>query len=182
MSIANAVGSNKRDLQQLILRKHPSITLLKPKEGTRTSKYWSQFTQIYLNNVRQDFIVCDICQSLLVYKSTTGSGCMLAHSRSCSKKETNRDPPTKQQQIDQFYASSSKNKCVPARIKDTITDACVKFVVQDGRPFHLVEGSGFLQLAKELFNAGRLMATSTSISVEDLIPNPTTVSNVSRIR
>ncbi|CAF3196992.1 unnamed protein product [Rotaria socialis] len=52
----------------------------------------------------------------------------------------------------------------------------------NGRAFHLLKGSGFIRLAKELFNSGKLLSLSTNIQIEDLLPNPTTISrNIDRL-
>lgn len=82
--------------------------------------------------------------------------------------------------INHYYKHSRLNDKtkVPKRVKDVITSACVECVVQDGRVFHLLKGSGFIRLAKELFNSGKLLSLSTNIQIEDLLPNPTTVSNL----
>ncbi|CAF1460760.1 unnamed protein product [Rotaria sordida] len=183
MSTANPTPFNKRDIERLIEEKNTSISYVKPKETQNMSKCWSQFSQIYIANIKQDFIICDSCKSILVYKSSTGSGCMISHSRSCQTKEKHSDSSDQQRKINHYYklTSSGKNN-VPKRIKNGITSACVEFVVQDGRAFHLLEGSGFVRLAKQLFNAGKLMSSTTTIEIEDLLPDPTTISrNIDRM-
>ena len=68
-------------------------------------------------------------------------------------------------------------KCV--RFRDIeYTSSYVEFVVQDGRAFRLGQGEGFISLAKQLFNAGRTMSSSSNIAIEELLPDPTTVSNI----
>ncbi|CAF3700149.1 unnamed protein product [Rotaria sp. Silwood1] len=47
---------------------------------------------------------------------------------------------------------------------------------QDGRPFELLKGSGFIRLAKQLFDTGRCLSSVTRIEIEDLLPDSTTVS------
>lgn len=69
MCATNSIKFRKKDLE-----KHSSISYGKPNEITRTSNCWNQFSQIYVNNVKQDFVACDCCKSVLIYKSTTGSG------------------------------------------------------------------------------------------------------------
>ena len=41
--------------------------------------------------------------------------------------------------------------------KDRIIEACVELCALDGRPFDTVSGEGFINLAKQLMNAGALM-------------------------
>lgn len=176
MSTADSTRLQKKDIERLIQEKSASITFAKPKENAKTSKYWSKFSLIYVADVKQDFIACDGCKSVLVYKSSTGSGCMVTHSRYCqSKGET--DSSAQQRKIIHYVTSNSEGtKKIPKRIKDAITSSCIAFVVNDGRPFHLLQGHGFLHLAKQIYDSGRLMSSSTNIDIEELLPDPTTVS------
>ena len=49
-------------------------------------------------------------------------------------------------------------------IKDRIIEACVEPCALDGRPFDTVSGEGFINLAKQLINAGALMGTGYSVN------------------
>ncbi|CAF3307556.1 unnamed protein product [Rotaria sp. Silwood2] len=65
-------------------------------------------------------------------------------------------------------------------IKERIVEACVEFFALDGKPFDTVTGEGFINLAKQLMNAGA--SIGTGFSVNDLLPHSTTVSrNVDRV-
>ncbi|CAF4913360.1 unnamed protein product, partial [Rotaria sp. Silwood2] len=44
----------------------------------------------------------------------------------------------------------------------------------NSRAFRLGQGEGFISLAKQLFNAGRIMSSSSDIAIEKLLPDPTT--------
>ena len=100
---------------------------------------------------------------------------MLTHSRyRQSKGET--DSSAQQRKIIHYVTSNAKGtKKITKRIKDAITSSCVTLVVNDGRPFHLLQGHGFLHLAKEIYDSGRLMPSSTNIAIEELLPDPTMV-------
>ena len=76
----NPVKFKRKDLKQLIQEKNTSGSHKKPKGSTKRSKYGSDCSQIYINDVKQDFIIYDSCQLILAYKVTTGYGCMSAHS------------------------------------------------------------------------------------------------------
>ena len=69
-------------------------------------------------------------------------------------------------------------KMVPKSIKDAVTAAYTEFVAQDGRAFQMVKGSGFINLAGQLFNSGKLLSSSPNIHIENILPDPTTVSNL----
>ncbi len=176
MSCTNTTRLNKKDIEALVEQKNASISYAKPKETNMMSKYWSQFSQIYVNNLKQDFIICDNCKSILVYKSSTGSGCMQVHYRSCQSNKEKFNSVGHQQKINHYYKSNEKK--VPKQIKNAITSSYVEFVVQDGRAFRLGQGEGFISLAKQLFNAGTIMSSSSDVAIEELLPDPTTVSNI----
>ncbi|CAF3938354.1 unnamed protein product [Rotaria sp. Silwood1] len=48
-------------------------------------------------------------------------------------------------------------------IKDQIVEECVEFCALDDKPFDTVIGEGFINLAKQLMNAGALTGTGFSI-------------------
>ncbi|CAF2973046.1 unnamed protein product [Rotaria sp. Silwood2] len=175
MSITNKSQLNKKDIEVLVQQNDPSISYTKPEETSTMSNYWSEFSQIYVNNLKQNFIICDNCKSILVYKSSTGSGCMQVLSRSCQSKKENFNPVSHQQKINHYYKSNGEKK-IPKQVKNAMTSCYIEFVVQDGRAFRLGQDEGFISLAKQLFNAGRVMSSSSHIAVEELLPDPTTVS------
>ncbi|CAF0948747.1 unnamed protein product [Rotaria sordida] len=175
MSITNKSQLNKKDIEVLVQQNDSSISYTKPEETSTMSKYWSEFSQIYVNDLKQNFIICDNCKSTLVYKSSTGSGCMQVHSRSCQSKKENFNPGSHQQKINHYYKSNGEKK-IPKQVKNAITSCYMEFVVKDGRAFRLGQGEGFISLVKQLFNAGRIMSSSSNIAVEELLPDPTTVS------
>ena len=177
MSFINTAQLNKKDIEALVEQKNASISCAKPKETNTMSKYWSQFSQIYVNNLKQGFIICDNCKSILVYKSSTGSGCMQVHYRSCQSKREKFNSVSHQQKISHYYKSNREKK-VSKQVKNAITSSYVEFVVQDGRAFRLGQGEGFISLAKQLFNAGRIVSSPSDAAIEELLPDPTTVSNI----
>ncbi|CAF4289720.1 unnamed protein product [Rotaria socialis] len=77
--------------------------------------------------------------------------------------------------MNHYYRSPSNDQNqIPKRIKDAITSSCVEFVAQDSQSFKLLEGSGFVRLAKQLFDTGSILSSTTNIEIEDLLPDPTT--------
>ncbi len=137
------------------------------------------FSQIYVSNVKQDFIVCDHSQTILVYKPSTDSGCMINHLRSCQSKLKQANSSGEQQTINNYYnAVSNDKKQIPKRIKRAITTSCAEFVAQDGRTFQLLQGPGFVRLAYLFFDSGQRLSSSIHIDIEDLLPDPTTVSKL----
>ncbi|CAF1488339.1 unnamed protein product [Rotaria sordida] len=97
---------------------------------------------------------------------------MRTQPNSCQKPIINTDS-CNQKTVTEFY-SSSKQKIIPQRIKSSITTACAEFAALDGRAFETMSGKGFLNLAQQLFDAGRVLGNSSTIKIEDLIPHSTT--------
>ncbi|CAF2713395.1 unnamed protein product [Rotaria sp. Silwood2] len=62
---------------------------------------------------------------------------------------------------------------IPQRIKSAVLHACSGFAAIDNRAFETMAGDGFKILLQEIFDAGRVLNTS-SINVDALIPHPTT--------
>jgi len=76
----------KDNLKQLIAAKDPSVTFSKQNENDHTSKVSSHFSTVFLNNKKQDFVLCESCMLLIKYKHATGTGGMQKHIVSCSQK------------------------------------------------------------------------------------------------
>ena len=58
----------------------------KQKQNDRTSEIWSYFSTIFVNNIKQDYILCQSCMLLIAYKHSTGTGGMRRRVVSCKKK------------------------------------------------------------------------------------------------
>ena len=87
--------------------------------------------------------------------------------KSASKASTT---PSRQRTISSYMPPAPDNY---SSIKDRIIEACIELCALDGKPFDTVSGEGFINLSKQLMNAGALMGTG--YSVNDLLPHSTTV-------
>ena len=76
----------KEDLKQLISTKDASVLFSKQKQNDRTSEIWSYFSTIFVNNIKQDYILCQSCMLLIAYKHSTDTGGMRRGVVSCQKK------------------------------------------------------------------------------------------------
>lgn len=74
----------KKDIEKLIANGDPSIDMRPP--ANIKSEVWSNgnFKIIYRDGHKLDFVLCLFCQSLITYKSKTGTASLLRHS--CIKK------------------------------------------------------------------------------------------------
>ncbi len=65
---------NKLQLENLIKKKDQSLSFVKP-SGAKSS-YWDKFQAILVNNVRQKFIICNDCHSVLGWIASDGTNVM----------------------------------------------------------------------------------------------------------
>lgn len=74
------LSQHKKHIESLIAKGDPAIRLQAP--ANIKSEIWSNgnFKTIYRNDVKLDFVMCMICNSLITYRSKTGTASLLRHS------------------------------------------------------------------------------------------------------
>ncbi|CAF1635871.1 unnamed protein product, partial [Didymodactylos carnosus] len=162
----------KQEIKILVDANDPLITLSKP--TLFTSSHWSNFSQISVNSVLQNFILCEKNKCILKHTSSSGTNAL-------SKHKCKIEPNSKSQQLITPHLLSDLNKSqknkVPPAIKQRITTASLEYCVLDSRPFEQVSGVGFVSLAKTLIQTGTHHPNILRItSVEKLLPHPSTLS------
>ena len=167
---------SKKDIHQLMDNEDPSFKIVKPALTPKSSNIWKNFAHVYVNDHKQDYVMCDQCFDLLVYKPSYGTNSLSKHIRICQKTKTKLSDV--QTSIGQFYGSSTHKPTIPGRIKEEIKTACVEFSAFDCRPFETINGVGFKNLARKIFNAGRLLPSSQQFKIENLLPHPIIVRNI----
>ncbi|CAF4387316.1 unnamed protein product, partial [Rotaria socialis] len=162
---------------ELIKSNDASVTFAEP--TTAASLVWRNFSCIYVDNQKQNFVSCDTCKDILHHKSIDGTSSMMKHFRSCEKNSINNN--NESLTINEYF-SSLKTRSVPTRSKKKVLNATVELVAMDNRAFELVGGNGFINLAQTIFDVGQELSKSQNINVSDLLPHPTTVSrNIDRL-
>ncbi|CAM4921723.1 unnamed protein product [Rotaria socialis] len=156
---------------ELIKSNDASVTFAEP--TTAASLVWRNFSCIYVDNQKQNFVSCDTCKDILHHKSIDGTSSMMKHFRSCEKNSINNN--NESLTINEYF-SSLKTRSVPTRSKKKVLNATVELVAMDNRAFELVGGNGFINLAQTIFDVGQELSKSQNINVSDLLPHPTTVS------
>ncbi|CAF4055111.1 unnamed protein product [Rotaria sp. Silwood1] len=168
-TVSKASVLSKAEIQDLVKLNSSSISFAKP-DNVR-SEFWASYSQIYVNNVAQNFILCSQCRTVLKWISDNGTRVMSHHN--CEKAKRVPNSSHRQRTISSFCQKASVSpEC--RLVRKRITEACVEYCAVDGRPFESVAGSGFLSLAKQLICAGATLGTS--ISASELLPHPSTVS------
>ncbi|CAF1509555.1 unnamed protein product [Rotaria sordida] len=164
----------KKEIEQLIDKKNSSLKIVKPTVTPKSSAVWNSFSHIYVKDIKQEYVVCNQCEELLIYKPSSGTNSLSKHISSCQKVKTTASH--NQTTINQFYASSKNEPAIPDRVKQEINVACAEFAALDSRSFKTIHGIGFKNLAQKIFDAGKYLPISKDINVEKLLPHPTTIS------
>lgn len=158
---------------ELVLKENDKSVKFKKFESTdRSSPFLSSFSMIIVNDIIQDFVLCDKCRSIIIYKTSTGTGGLKKHLTACEK---NSSPLATQSSITMYY-SNKKPSVLPEKIMKELTNAYLNFVILDGRPFETESGLGFKNFIKVIYNAGKSLFNNQLVEISDLLPHPTTVS------
>jgi hypothetical protein len=94
---------DKLEVENLVKKKDQSLSFAKP-PGTKSS-YWDKFQEILVNNVRQRFIICNDCHSILTWTASDGTNVMKKHLIGCSK--TKEPSPQTQPRITSSFKETS---------------------------------------------------------------------------
>jgi hypothetical protein len=145
---------SKNELSALVKQKHLSLRFMKRTQTDRMSKWLSRFSLILVDDVRQDFVICDTCKTVVPDKTSTGTGGLQRHVESYEGKT--KDALANQTDITSFFPAHNSSKSgMVNRMETSITTACAEFVATDGRSFETTNGSGFKRLFGLAFQAGR---------------------------
>ena len=165
----------KEEINKLIDEGDLSLKVTKPLITEKSSPVWKDFNHIYVSDVKQEYVICNHCEALLIYKPSSGTNSLSKHTRYCQETKKIVPGTGNQTSITRFYAASKSIPTVSRRLKQEIHVACAEFAALDYRPFNIVKGIGFKNLAQKIFNAGRQFAVPRETNIEDLLPHPTTV-------
>jgi hypothetical protein len=119
----------KTEIEQLISKQNSSLNIVKPIITPKSSAVWNSFNHIYVNDIKQEYVICIKCKDLLVYKPSSGTNSLSKHIRICEnvKSTVSNTQPA----INQFYASSKAEPTIPTRVKQEIIVACAEFATLD---------------------------------------------------
>lgn len=161
---------SRDELELLIRRNSASVTLKEVEQTDKTSPLWAQFNRILVDNILQNFVVCIECRKVVAYRSATGTGGLIKHSKSCRKQLSCESTQSK---MTSFY--DTKHRITPENVKKQVTDACASFVLLNSRPFKIVSDIGLCQLLETVYNAGKYSTNLNYLNFSDVLPHPTTV-------
>jgi zinc finger BED domain-containing protein 1 (E3 SUMO-protein ligase ZBED1) len=112
-----------------------------------------------------DYVVCKICMEVYAYVSTNGTTTLGNHLRRCLAANPSRRI--------EMEASPSVHSCTMVERTEATMEA-VKMCAIDFRPFETVAGKGFKHLVQSCMDVATKY--SERVLVDDLLPDPTTVS------
>lgn len=79
---------HKEALAKKLMDKDPSVYLVKPEKSSKSCAWGADcFSLIFNNNVKENYVYCQICNNLITYNSVHGTGSLLRHH--CYKKVMN---------------------------------------------------------------------------------------------
>jgi hypothetical protein len=57
----------KKEIEQLIDKQNSSLKIVKPTITPKSSAVWNSFSCIYVNDIKQEYVICNQCEDLLIY-------------------------------------------------------------------------------------------------------------------
>ncbi|CAF3920088.1 unnamed protein product [Rotaria sordida] len=126
--------------------------------------------------MKQDYVICNSCKSLISYKAQTGTGGMQKYIECCRQISNVLDEHNESKITKYFHSTKTKSNYVPLKLKNKITNSLVEFIILDGRPFEIVNGSGFINIIECVLGVVRTLLESSTVSASNLIVDPKTLS------
>ncbi|CAF3948649.1 unnamed protein product [Rotaria sp. Silwood1] len=130
----------KKEIEELIENQSSSLKIVKPIVTPKSSSVWNFFSHIYVNDVKQEYVMCNKCRDLLIYKHSSGTHSLAKHIRFCQSTTNATKVSEVQSNIKQYYEPSKNESYIPNRVKQEIRAACTEFVILDCRSFKTVGG------------------------------------------
>lgn len=134
------------------------------KNSSGKSLVWEKFGEIIDQNGDRvpNYVACVKCKKAYAYSGhKTGTSSLLRHKCTSGTSTILR------------YTQSTVTKPVTNDAKDMVCRRAVEFVAKDIRPFQVVAGAGFLNMAQTLIGIG---AKYGNVDASSLLPHPTTLS------
>lgn len=153
------VNVAKNDLQRKIRSNDMSISFT---ELVGKSEILIKFMRVECDGDSTMYAACKTCLVLVKYASDSGTSGLKRHT---CKANSGKNQPS--------IASFIKRK-LPLGVKSRLTDKIACMCSQDLRPFAVVEGKGFTNVAQELLDIGAKYGSN--VQVEDILPCARTVS------
>jgi len=163
----------KSVLAKLVKSNSDRVKLVNYESGK--SDVWPSFVKVYLDDNFSQFVKCTACSTLLKWKAKDGTSGLKAHVKSCpaQRKNTAVTPLAEFLTCDSVTPTSASRQHLTTRDRLDVTECIVRFCARDIRPFNVVEGEGFKDLADKLIHLG---AKYGDIPASEVLPSGRTLS------
>jgi len=165
---------DKCDLAKLVKANSDRVKLVNYESGK--SDVWPSFVKVFLDDTFSQFVKCTACSTLLKWKAKDGTSGLKAHMKSCpaQRKNTAITPLAGFLTCDSATpTSTSQRRHLTTSDRLDVTESIVRFCARDIRPFNIVEGEGFRDLAHKLIHLG---AKYGDIPASEVLPSGRTLS------
>ena len=153
------MANSNLNTEQVTLKIKNGEFLCQEKSGK--SDVWVNFEEVVDKEEQSiGYVICKNCSQIFKYDNKIGTSSLKRHK--CPSNE-------KQPKITSFWGK----KEIPAAVKEATSKKLINLVCKDIRPFEIITGQGFKEFAQEMINIG---ATYGTVSVDNLLPHPTTLS------
>ncbi len=145
-STINWSNANKSTVQNGIKN---GLLQLFPKKGRDLHPIWKHFKLIGVDakSIIPTFVAHIHCQKVLTFKSAHGYTHLQRHNDSCKQMD-----PKQRTLLD--MQKSKKEVPIPMHLRKGIIRSILEFCIADYRPFAVIDGDGFVQLANKLIEVG----------------------------
>jgi hypothetical protein len=101
----------KKEIEKLIDQQNSRLKIVRPTVTPKSSPVWKSFSLIYVNDIKQEYVICNECKDFLIYKPSSVTNSLSKHICYCRNIE--RTGSNTQTNINQFYTSSKNEPTVP---------------------------------------------------------------------
>ena len=112
-----AMMLTKKEIESLIDNQNSSLKIVKPTVTQKSSDVWNFFSHIYMNDVKQEHVMCNKCHDLLTYKHCSGTHSLSKHIHFCQNNTNTGKVSEIQANIKQYYEPSKDQSYIPSRVK-----------------------------------------------------------------
>lgn len=155
---------NKDGLSKIIKHENDRIGT----EPNCRKEEYKCFKRVFVDGVQTDFLICETCDDWnpIYHVKGSGTGCLINHVSTYHKVATSKSIQTK---VPQYVMNE-----VSKEDKRAIADSIAFFCASDLRPFHIVEGQGFIDMIQAII---KLASVKGQMDAAKLLPTADTVKN-----
>ena len=175
---SNSKRKKQEQIEKLIKSADSRVKLVDRGKDEKISPVWKSFQFIYIDGVRQEYVLCLGCRKTMRHLTMHGTNGLRKHIKSCSRsiQSSNGVQSTITKHFPNQIDGGTNPSYIPKKFFGQMVNACAEFCALDGRAFESINGIGFQRMIQVVFDAGRACGSKQSpIDAKDLIPSSITV-------